>query len=77
MMHVTNRDSVESIPSEWVKEIPIYFDIIKPRQVKNLRNIDNLDKEKKRKNYNTNAINNLFYSTTKKTTHSDNSSRKP
>ena len=77
MMHVTNRDSVASIPSEWVKEIPIYFDIIKPRQVKNLRNIDNLDKEKKRKNYNTNAINNLFYSTTKKPTHSDNSSRKP
>ena len=68
MMYVTNRDNLASISSELVKEIPIYFDIIKPTQVKDLRNIDSLDKEKTRTNYNKKAISNLFYSTTTKTT---------
>ena len=68
MMYVTNRDNLASISSELVKEIPIYFDIIKPAQVKDLRNIDSLDKEKTRTNYNKKAISNLFYSTTTKTT---------
>ena len=68
MMYVTNRDNLASISSELVKEIPIYFDIIKPTQVKDLRNIDSLDKEKTRANYNKKAISNLFYSTTTKTT---------
>ena len=40
MMHATNHDNVASISSEWVREIPIYFDIIKPGQVKYLRNIE-------------------------------------
>ena len=47
MMYVTNRDNLASISSELVREIPIYFDLIKPAQVKDLRNIDSLDKEKK------------------------------
>ena len=68
MMYVTNRDNLASISSELVREIPIYFDLIKPAQVKDLRNIDSLDKEKKRTNYNKKAISNLFYSTTTKTT---------
>ena len=68
MMYVTNRDNLAGISSELVKEIPIYFDIIKPAQVKDLRNIDSLDKEKTRTNYNKKAISNLFYSTTTKTT---------
>ena len=68
MMYVTNRDNVASISSEWEREIPIYFDIIKPGQVKDLRNSDSLDKEKIRRNYNTRATNNLFYSATIKTT---------
>ena len=68
MMYVTNRDNLASISSELVKEIPIYFDIIKPTQVKDLRNIDSLDKEKTRTNYNKKAISNLFYSATTKTT---------
>ena len=45
MMYATNRDNVASLSSEWVRETPIYFNIIKPRQVKDLRNIDSLDKE--------------------------------
>ena len=69
MMYATNHDNVASISSEWVREIPIYFNIIKPGQVKDLRNIDSLDKEKIRRNYNLKAINTLFYSTTIKTTH--------
>ena len=68
MMYVTNRDNLASISSEMVREIPIYFDLIKPAQVKDLRNIDSLDKEKTRTNYNKKAISNLFYSTTTKTT---------
>ena len=50
------------------KEIPIYFNINKPGPVKYLRNIDSLDKETIRRNYNRKGINNLFYSTTIKTT---------
>ena len=68
MMYVTNRDNLANISSEFVREIPIYFDLIKPAQVKDLRNIDSLDKEKTRTNYNKKAISNLFYSTTTKTT---------
>ena len=45
MMYATNRDNVASLSSEWVRKTPIYFNIIKPRQVKDLRNIDSLDKE--------------------------------
>ena len=52
-----------------VKEIPIYFNIIKPGQVKYLRNIDSWDKETIRRNYNRKAANNLFYSTTVNTTY--------
>ena len=52
MMYATNRDNVASIFSEWVKETPIYFNIIEPAQVKH---------------FNTKAINNLFYSTTMQT----------
>ena len=40
MMHATNHDNVAGISSEWVREVPIYFDIIKPGQVKDLRNIE-------------------------------------
>ena len=36
MMYVTNSNNVASLSSEWVKEIPIYFNIIKPGQVKDL-----------------------------------------
>ena len=68
MMNVTNSNNITSLSSEWVKEIPIYFDIIKPGQVQDLRNIDSLDKETIRRNHNREAINNLFYSTTVKTT---------
>ena len=68
MMYVTNRDNLANISSEFVREIPIYFDLIKPAQVKDLRNIDSLDKEKTRTNYNKKAISNLFYSRTTKTT---------
>ena len=68
MMYVTNSNNVASLSSEWVKEIPIYFNIIKPGQVKDLRNIDSLDKETIRRNHNREAIDNLFYSTTVKTT---------
>ena len=68
MMYVTNKNNVASLSSELVKEIPIYFNIIKPGQVKDLRNIDSLDKTTIRRNYNRKAINNLFYSTTIKTT---------
>ena len=64
MMYVTNKNNVASLSSELVKEIPIYFNIIKPGQVKDLRNIDSLDKETIRRNYNRKAINNLLYSTT-------------
>ena len=46
MMYATNRDSMASISSEWVREISIYLNIIKLGQVKDLRNIDSLDKEK-------------------------------
>ena len=69
MMCATNLDNVASVSSEWVREIPIYFNIIKPGQVKDLKNIDSLDQEKIRRNYNLKAINTLFYSTTIKTTH--------
>ena len=68
MIYVTSNNNVVSLSSEWVKEIPIYFNIIKPGQVKDLRNIDSLDKTTIRRNYNRKAINNLFYSTTIKTT---------
>ena len=68
MMYVTNSNNVASLSSEWVKEIPIYFNIIKPGQVKDLRNIDSLDKETIRRNHNREAIDNLFYSTTVKMT---------
>ena len=68
MMYVTNSNNVASLSSEWVKEIPIYFNIIKQGQVKDLRNIDSLDKERIRKNYSRKAINNLLYSTTVNTT---------
>ena len=53
MMYATNRDNVASIFSEWVKETPIYFNIIEPAHVEH---------------FNTKAINNLFYSTTIQTT---------
>ena len=53
MMHVTNSKNVASLSSEWVKEIPIYFNIIEPVQVKDLRNM-----EKKKE---------IFYSRTVKT----------
>ena len=45
MMYATNRDNVASVSSEWVRETPIYFNIIKPRQVKDLTNIDSLNKQ--------------------------------
>ena len=38
-------NNVASLSSEWVKEIPIYFNINKPGEVKDIRNIDSLDKE--------------------------------
>ena len=68
MMYVTNSNNIASLSSEWVKEITIYFNIIKQGQVKNLRNNDSLDKETIRRNHNRKAINDLFYSTTVKTT---------
>ena len=68
MIYVTSNNNVASLSLEWVKEIPISFNIIKPGQVKDLRNIDRLDKETIRKNYNRKANNNLFYSKTIKTT---------
>ena len=34
MMYVTNSNNAGSLSSEWVVEIPIYFNIIKPGQVK-------------------------------------------
>ena len=68
MMYVTNSNNVASLSSEWVKEIPIYFNIIKQGQVTDLGNNDSLHKETIRKNHNRKAINNLFYSTTVKTT---------
>ena len=48
MMHVTNSKNVASLSSEWVKEIPIYFNIIEPGQVKDLRN---MEKKKKKMKY--------------------------
>ena len=68
MIYVTSNDNVVSLSSEQVKEIPIYFNITKPGQVKNLRNIDSLDKETIRRNHNRKAINNLLHSTTVRTT---------
>ena len=50
MMYVTNSNNIPSLSSEWV--------IIKPGQVKDLRKYDSLDKETKRRNHKTNAINN-------------------
>ena len=64
MIYVTNKNNVASLSSEWVKEIPIFFNINKPGQVKDLRNIDSLGKETIRRNYNRKARNNLFYSAT-------------
>ena len=68
MIYVTNKNNIASLSSEWVKEIPIWFNINKPEQVKDLRNIDSLDKETIRRNYNRKVINNLFYLTIIKTT---------
>ena len=68
IMYVTNSNNVASLSSEWVKEIPIYFNIIKPGQVKDLRTIVSLDKETTRRNHNRKTINNLYYSTTVKIT---------
>ena len=45
MIYVTNSNNLASLSSEWVKEIPTYFNIIKPEQVKDLRNINILDKK--------------------------------
>ena len=56
MMHVTNSNNVASLSWEWVKEILIYFNIIKPGQVKDLRNINSLDKKTIRTNHNRKAI---------------------
>ena len=67
MIYVTSNDNVVSLSSEWVKKIPIYFNVIKPGQVKDLRNINSLDKETIRRNYNRKAIDKLFYSTTTRT----------
>ena len=50
MMYVTNSNNIPSLSSEWV--------IIKPGQVKDLRKYDSLDKETKRRNHKTKAINN-------------------
>ena len=61
-------NNVASLSSEWVKEILIYFNINKPGEVKDVRNIDSLDKETIWRDYNRKAINNLFYWTTIKTT---------
>ena len=68
MILVTNSNNVASLSSEWVKEIPIYFNTIKPGQVKDLRTIDSLDKETIIRNHKRKAMNNLFHSTTVQTT---------
>ena len=60
MMYVTNSTNIVSLSSEWV--------IIIPRQVKDLRKFDSFDKETKRRNHNRKAMNELFSSTTIKTT---------
>ena len=68
MICVTSNNDEISLSSEWVKEIPIYFNIIKAGQVRDLRNIDSLDKETIRRKHNREAIDNFLYSTTIKTT---------
>ena len=68
MILATNSNNVASLSSEWVKEIPIYFNIIKPGQVKDLRNIDSLDKETIIRNHKRKVKNNLLHSATVQTT---------
>ena len=68
MICVTSNNDEISLSSEWVKEIPIYFNIIKAGQVRDLRNIDSLDKETIRRKHNREAIDNFLYSTTIETT---------
>ena len=68
MICVTSNNDEISLSSEWVKEIPIHFNIIKAGQVRDLRNIDSLDKETIRRKHNREAIDKFLYSTTTKTT---------
>ena len=49
MIYVTNKNNVAGLSSEQVKETLICFNLSKPGQVKDLRNIDSLDKKNNKK----------------------------
>ena len=51
------KNQVISVSSEYIKGTPNYFNINRPGQVKDLRNISALKREKLRRNFNQTATN--------------------
>ena len=58
---VNNKNRVISVFSEYTNSIQQYFKLKKPGQVKDLRNV--IEREKIRRKFNKNATNKYFYST--------------
>ena len=62
IIYTNNNNQAVTIFSEYSSEIPSYFNIKKPGQVKDLRNVSGLDREKLRRQFNVKATNEWFLS---------------
>ena len=63
LWYTNNSNQIINVLSELIKDIPTYFNINRPGQVKDLRNVSWLEKENIRRDFNKKATNNYFYST--------------
>ena len=64
MFSANKKSHVISESSEYIKNIRKYFNINRPGQTKDQRNIGALERKKLRGNFNQTATNKYFYSTT-------------
>ena len=61
IIYTNIKNQVVTVSSEYIAEIPLYFNIKKPGQVKDLRNVSSLDSEKLRYQFKVKATNNWFH----------------
>ena len=61
IIYTNIKNQVVTVSSEYIAEIPLYFNIKKPRQVKDLRSVSSLDSEKLRCQFKVKATNNWFH----------------
>ena len=61
IIYTNIKNQVVTVSSEYIAEIHLYFNIKKPRQVKDLRSVSSLDSEKLRCQFKVKATNNWFH----------------